>query len=353
MAWDCLHSVPLNDTAAVDWLESLKPYVAWQRTQSYLKNPPPDYVHASVDVYTRIDEIIAKVDNYTNEYELELAIYSIFQDCHDEHFKYYPTLVTDVFAFRRPFSIVSLSSVGQKLPKPYIYEDIIYSSQNMSFKPSALVAINGMDATHSLELMSRYGSGHDLDSLYNSVMHQASRVAAEGGTAGGHGIFFGDSFGLAVYTGFYTALTFENGTSTLNFNYALPMKDFKQVESGQDIYDMYLDTNDRKVKGRALSQSKALDDYTNTPFPSLSKQNLSNAFQGFYLASPQYADIAVLSVQAFHVDSLSDDKFSALAQQFLVDARQQGKTKLIIDLSNNGGGYLGLGERLYKILFPT
>ena len=31
LAWDCLMSVPLNASAAVTWLESLKPYMEWQR----------------------------------------------------------------------------------------------------------------------------------------------------------------------------------------------------------------------------------------------------------------------------------------------------------------------------------
>ena len=165
VAWDCLQSVPLNATAAVPWLESLKPYLAWQTTLAYLKNPPSGYLEPAIDVYALIDEMIANVDSYANEYELEFALYEIFQRTHDGHFRYLPTLMAGVATFGRPLALVSVSTDGQSLPQPYVYEDLLLVESGVSFEPSVVATINGNDAVAYLEDLSQYGSLQDPDAL--------------------------------------------------------------------------------------------------------------------------------------------------------------------------------------------
>ena len=171
IAWDCLQSVPLNATAAVPWLESLKPYIAWQSTLAYLKNPPSGYLEPAVDVYGTLDEMIANVNNYANEYALEFDLYQLFQTTHDGHFRYLPTLMSGVLTFGRPIAVVSISADGYELPRPYVYSDILFSANTSSFEASAIETINGVDAVKYLEDLSQYGSLQDPDALYNNVMY--------------------------------------------------------------------------------------------------------------------------------------------------------------------------------------
>lgn len=42
-AYSCLKSVPFNATFALEWVESLRPYLQWQSTTAYLKEPPEGY----------------------------------------------------------------------------------------------------------------------------------------------------------------------------------------------------------------------------------------------------------------------------------------------------------------------
>lgn len=149
-------------------MQSLQPYINWQTTLSYLKNPPPGYLESAVDVNATVAAIISNLQSgseYTNEYDLEFAIYRMFQTTHDGHFKYTPTLVGGVFAFGRPIPLVSVSSDGSSLPKAYVYADILRATSSSSFVPSAITAIDEQDATTYLENWAQYGSLQDPDAL--------------------------------------------------------------------------------------------------------------------------------------------------------------------------------------------
>jgi hypothetical protein len=133
-----------------------------------LKNPPPGYLEPAVDIHGELATIISNLQCgkvYTNEYDLEFAIYRMFQTAHDGHFRYTPTLVGGVFQFGRPIALVSVSPDGTSLPKVYVYADILLATANNTFAPSAITKIDGEDATTYLENWSQYGSLQDPDAL--------------------------------------------------------------------------------------------------------------------------------------------------------------------------------------------
>ena len=168
IAWDCLQSVPLNATAGIPWVQSLQPYINWQTTTSYLKNPPAGYLEPAVDVYGDLAAIISNLESgevYTNEYDLEFAIYRMFQTTHDGHFRYTPTLIGGVVVFGRSIPLVSVSSDGSSLPKTYVYADVLLAASDSDFTPSAVTSVDGQDATAYLENWSQYGSLQDPDAL--------------------------------------------------------------------------------------------------------------------------------------------------------------------------------------------
>lgn len=72
---------------------------------------------------------------------------------------------------------------------------------------------------------------------------------------------------------------------------------------------------------------------------------------GYYLNGTGYSDVAVISLLAFESESFSE--FQAVAQKFFADAVRDGKTKLVVDLSANGGGYILQGYDLFRQLFPN
>jgi len=75
LAHDCLTSVPFNQSAALALVDGFVPYVRWQSTTAYLKDPPAEYVEKiqdPVDLWGDLAKIREKVVNgaYENEYEV-------------------------------------------------------------------------------------------------------------------------------------------------------------------------------------------------------------------------------------------------------------------------------------------
>ena len=71
------------------------------------------------------------------------------------------------------------------------------------------------------------------------------------------------------------------------------------------------------------------------------------------LSDPAYSSIAVLSVPSFVGVFAEEASFQDVATTFIADAVAAGKTKLVIDVSANGGGTILQGYSLFKNLFPS
>jgi len=121
LAFQCLQSVPLDKTAAVEFINWLKPYLQFQSTIGWLKNPPPSYQQPAVDIFGGLDTISSKVsgNQYKNEYEFEAAITQLLQQSHEGHLAVkMPAYST--FLYTAPFDFISYSSDGTQLPKVYV-----------------------------------------------------------------------------------------------------------------------------------------------------------------------------------------------------------------------------------------
>ncbi|CAG8981810.1 hypothetical protein HYALB_00004753 [Hymenoscyphus albidus] len=76
LAYACLQSVPLNMAAATDWIKWIKPYVEFQSTLGWLKNPPLSYQQPAVDIMGGLDTIANSVTagKFKGQYEFEVAV---------------------------------------------------------------------------------------------------------------------------------------------------------------------------------------------------------------------------------------------------------------------------------------
>ena len=81
-------------------------------------------------------------------------------------------------------------------------------------------------------------------------------------------------------------------------------------------------------------------------------RQINNLIGGYYLSSPEYSDVAVLSVPSFVGLSAAEQSFQQVAFDFIAQSKAAGKTKLIIDVSANGGGTILQGYSLFTNLFP-
>lgn len=75
LAYDCITSVPFNQSAALKLLDGIAPYFRWQSSTAWLKDPPAEYVEKvqpAVDIWGELEDIKskAKAGGYENEYEV-------------------------------------------------------------------------------------------------------------------------------------------------------------------------------------------------------------------------------------------------------------------------------------------
>lgn len=77
LAYDCITSVPFNQSAALALVDAVVPYFQWQSNTVWLKDPPEEYaekVQPGIDVWAGLDGIRGKVvsGEYANEFEVAI-----------------------------------------------------------------------------------------------------------------------------------------------------------------------------------------------------------------------------------------------------------------------------------------
>ncbi|KAH7126784.1 hypothetical protein B0J11DRAFT_526479 [Dendryphion nanum] len=365
LAYDCITSVPLNKSAALGLIEGITPYFKWQSNTAWLEDPPKEYaekVQPAVDIWGGLKKIQSSVSDGTfkNEFEFGWALYRLLQSTHDGHFVFIPDVIGTVFNWARPIPLVSFSEDGTKLPKAFVYPDILATSLgNSTFKASAIAKINGEDAKEYLEHWANYGSLQDPDALYNNVFYNLAAVST-GSSSTSIGTFAGSGRGRWVYPGAETILEFENGTTTTYTNYARVLVPFTGITDGESLYKTWFtkDKPRRTTTSVASSSSSTVSTPTATPtkaapgYPPPIIRDPNNVVGGYYLEN-DYSDIAVLSIPSFSPVGEPEIPFDQVVERFFAAARAAGKKKLIIDVSANGGGIILQGYDTYKQLFPT
>lgn len=114
--------MPNKPGPAKDLVKSLKAYVSWQSTLSWLKNPPASYMLPPTDIEGGLDEIGKKAESggFKSEYEFQLSIFQLIASAHDGHFAFRGDVFKG-FSFRNKLAsdIVSVSRDGLEVPKLY------------------------------------------------------------------------------------------------------------------------------------------------------------------------------------------------------------------------------------------
>ena len=129
VAYNCLKSVPLKSSQALDLIERIKAYAQFQSTLPFLKRPPPGYLLPPVDVLEGIDDIIARTKSgrYRGEYDYQYDLYKLTLAARDGHFIFIGDLVAGIFEFTRPFYLISYSEDGIESPKIYVLGNYLRS----------------------------------------------------------------------------------------------------------------------------------------------------------------------------------------------------------------------------------
>jgi len=163
---------------------------------------------------------------------------SSLADCSRWSFQVYAHAYGRIFAFGRPIPLVSVSLDGKALPQVFVYADVLLALGG-DFAPSAVIGIDGQEASIYLENWSQYGSLQDRDALYSNMFYELAQIFL-GTTGTGTGNFGGGGSGAFVYPSATTSSTFENGRTYVYTNFARVLVPFTGFQTGQELYDAYL-----------------------------------------------------------------------------------------------------------------
>jgi hypothetical protein len=329
---------------------------------SYLKNPPSGYLMPAIDIKKALNTIISNITAgiYATEHAFQTDLLKTFQAVHDGHFRFAPDLVTKALQFRRPVQIVSVSRDGVQVPKVYTREDIAaFVATNSSVMPSAITKINGEQVTAFLEDLAQLGFLQDPDALYNNLFFEMPfdaqyayiRYTGYFALAGRYGYF---------YPGPNTTVEFANGTVNTYQNYAEVVGNFNGIVDGPSMYQKFC-TGPHQV-AVVYNNSMPIEAPTPPDLPPRGKtppygyptpEVVSSDLQisGYFLNESAYSDVAILSMLSFEPNFPVE--FQSTIQTLISNAKAAGKTKIIIDLSSNGGGDLLTGYDAFRQFFPN
>ena len=340
LANECLKSVPLGKESALELVDSLSPYLEWQSDLAYKKDPPKDYFYPGFDVIGELAKVKADLegDKYKGEYEFQLDLQKrVFAPGQDGHYAYFSDILVRALRYRRQVSLVSVSEDGSSLPVIKLYDDVKADAG----KARAVAKINGQDAAEYVEELGNSASGYqDVDTTYNSMFYSKAVAAA-----GGKGNFMSGGRSGFFYHGANTTVEFADGTTKAYENQAT-VTDFSGVTDGASFYKKFCTPRD-------LPKDQT-EDGGNFQVPGYPKPVIATkdgVVSGYYLTGDGLEDVAVLTLTSFEPNHANE--FQAVVADFLREASEAGKTKLVLDLQNNGGGLILLGYDLFRQLFPT
>ena len=363
LALACLNDIPLDIAESTRWLNNLRPFLEFQTTFAYLKSPGEQYKLPALDFLGIFDSYVNGLSTgmFSNQYALEYAITNLFSSAHDGHFSYLTTLPAYIFNFIRPVQLVSYaSSKNGSEPQVYIYEDVLAASTG-SYQASSISGIDGKAVSLSLEHIASFASNQDPDANYNQLMH--TNALTNIGEYTTTGVFTGTVNGWQQMND-TTTFQFSNGSTVVLPNTAavlVPDVFTKlNITSGADISKIYTDPAILLAITNTTSSnlSTAIPSYSPRPaFPKEVARISNNYAAGYYLSSNSSvsSQVAILSIPTFN--TLPPGPLPAVFQKFVYDflnnsTSKNNKTKLIIDVSSNGGGNIYQGYNVFKNLFP-
>ncbi|CZS88174.1 uncharacterized protein RCO7_01140 [Rhynchosporium graminicola] len=360
VAYACLISAPLNATAATELINSMIPYIEWQSSLSYLANPPKTYPFPAVDIFASLNTILKNIEKsvYAHEHAFQTDLLMLFQSVHDGHFRFSPDLLSKAVVFRRPVQVVSVSKDGVEVPKVYLKENIdAYVKTNITEMPSALSKVNGEAVQEFMAKLAQLGFLQDLDGLYNNLMYEMA-FDAQSPTYRYMGYFALTGRYGYFYPGASTTLEFENGTTSTVENYAEVVGNLDGVTDGKSLYQRFCTGPNRQAASSTSAEvphdfeAEEVQAVKTPPNGYPTPQVISSDLQvsGYFLNGTGYEDVAVLGLLSFSPSSPLE--FQSIIQTLISDAKAAGKTKLVIDLSSNGGGNILAGYDAFRQLFP-
>ncbi|KPI42218.1 uncharacterized protein AB675_9695 [Cyphellophora attinorum] len=377
-AYACLKEIPFDADRGVNFVDQLRKSIAWQSTLDLLKSPPDG--SKGVDILGGLDDIQqkARTNGYSGQLDFDTDLKNLIDSANDGHFNIAPCSMA-IFSFQFDVGLVSVAESTTSQPKIYEAQSII---QDLPLDPIA--TIDGKDVVEFLEDMAALGNSQDADARYNQLFTNIGRLGNNNTLVGTF------AWRGGYYTGYSSInYTTANGTEGTWVGKALIADPSTYTySSGQQLYDAFclppasatggppsdvptslltdtieptslptqtdepsavttIDVVTKRQEPAAPSTTGAPTVPTDPAyFPAAVARDPYNLIAGYFLDGSR-EDTAVLNIPTFdNNEGFPQNEtltgFIPAASSLIEQAKAAGRTKLIIDLTGNGGGNIML-----------
>jgi hypothetical protein len=348
--------MPFDADLAVRFLDEYAKYLQFHATIDDLREPPKSYISTTVDVLKGVERIRGKANEslYSSQYEFDSDLHYLVSRANDGHLGL-ELCSLSIMHFEHGVPLVSISRDGLELPQIYTYSDAEAMASGAADR-SPVIHINGQDPTYRLQATIGVTIGlQDPDARYNSLF-PSHAAGFEGRYGGGYWTNH-----LGLWPGSQHTLEFENGTELIvDTTASLLFTDLASVVDGKSLFQAAclpesLETED-ETRTHVVRDHPFGSDIPPTgseSYPSPVVRHEADLVRGYYLGDKhELQDTAVLQIPTFKLDGHVAKGISLTVKEFLDQAIADEKTKLIIDMSGNGGGDVNVGFNIFRLLFP-
>ena len=153
-------------------------------------------------------------------------------------------------------------------------------------------------------------------------------------------------------------LHFANGTNfTVETTASWPSRNgHMDYKDGESLFQAACVPKKQTSFGSSYGPLRSVPTYSLPPsgpasYPRPVLRHPHDLIRGYYLNETSTHDVAVLQVPAFEMKA-ENSNFVKTAIDFVAQAVTDGKTKMVIDLSGNGGGDVAQGLNLFRVFYP-
>lgn len=377
IAYECLKAIPFHKDDALHTVQQLRLFLQFYSAQTYFAHPPtPELELTPVDLNKTLDNIESNIKSgaYKNNYAFDKAIHSLFGYYRDGHVMYESACYVP-FVFSHPYPLLSAAETPTDIPEIRAL-NILGNMYNVGDK---VIKINDIESSEFLSAMANNHSELtwvDPDARYNQLLVGRSDAKTVTGVFATRATYDDEQDGDLT-------LTWENGTKT-KIEWTARLRDgisagswdsaetFYEnicVRSKESIEQVYTDFDNPELS-HSSEPATSEGGKKRSILPPVAPHVVQAVRRDESMAMPVYGmpnkeislyllngEVGVLVISAFGPleDSPEDGfipSFSANVTGAISYLHERGISKIIIDVSGNGGGFIRSGKDAVHQFFP-
>ncbi|KAI0089698.1 hypothetical protein BDY19DRAFT_889505 [Irpex rosettiformis] len=387
----CLKSFPFNETLKQNVLTNIARVFDFYTFEDFYLNSPPPFQESTTDIRADIARINATT--YATDYDFNRAVYNFTTQLNDGHTRYFPNCYT-TFQNLLPTPLVSFTlspSAKDGTQSVFIAPDtntlipLIGPAFASFLSPtgpspfnfthlagSRVLSINGLDPYAYADVIAKTESGNFLDhgvrvnSVFGSYRITGTDFSQRFGDISGPAFPDRDSLTLVVelaggeketvvvpYVADYLGAPFTDSASFWEVNCAANSAtngvDLKASSSSSSVTGLTRPPTKRLPRASIIDTAPSNAIGLPSPFlPTLPPQpGSTGVIKSFILPGNK---TGVMFVGSFEGDFV---QFQTDTDSAIKVFQEAGVERLLIDLTNNGGGFVCLGQFLHQYLAGT